>query len=180
MRWLQRPDGQRNLSPEIAEDFDALADARTGKRTLRTHEVQAHPVSTSLPGRWSCCVSEWAGMCRLCRAYQWFRRGITIYGWGSLIQCHRWPFIGTAPYDQITAPAGAVFLGAHRANYPGNRSWAKSRPASPSKARVSLTPTPPALSPKGRGEARPSSLPLGERGQERGKERGFSPFSPRA
>ena len=76
---------------------------------------------------------------------------LRLGNWGSLIQCHRWPSIGTAPYDQITAPAGAVFLGAHRANYPGNRSWAKSRPASPSKARVSLTPTPPALSPKGIG-----------------------------
>ena len=34
---------KRNLFAEIAEGFDALADARAGKRTLRTHEVQAKP-----------------------------------------------------------------------------------------------------------------------------------------
>lgn len=30
---------KRNLFAEIAEGFDALAEERTGKRTLRTHEV---------------------------------------------------------------------------------------------------------------------------------------------
>ena len=31
---------KRNLFAEIAEGFDALAEARAGKRTLRTHEVE--------------------------------------------------------------------------------------------------------------------------------------------
>lgn len=35
---------KRNLFAEIAEGFDALADARTGKRTLRTHKVEMQPV----------------------------------------------------------------------------------------------------------------------------------------
>ena len=34
---------KRNLFAEIAEGFDALADERTGKRTLRTHEVAMKP-----------------------------------------------------------------------------------------------------------------------------------------
>lgn len=34
---------KRNLFAEIAEGFDALSNARAGKRTLRTHEVELHP-----------------------------------------------------------------------------------------------------------------------------------------
>ena len=34
---------KRNLFAEIAEGFDALANARVGKQTLRTHEVEMHP-----------------------------------------------------------------------------------------------------------------------------------------
>ena len=34
---------KRDLFAEIAEGFDALADARVGKRTLRTHEVDLRP-----------------------------------------------------------------------------------------------------------------------------------------
>jgi putative transcriptional regulator len=34
---------KRNLFAEIAEGFDALAAARTGKQTLRTHEVEFNP-----------------------------------------------------------------------------------------------------------------------------------------
>lgn len=34
---------KRNLFAEIAEGFDALTNARTGKQTLRTHEVEIHP-----------------------------------------------------------------------------------------------------------------------------------------
>jgi putative transcriptional regulator len=34
---------KRNLFAEIAEGFDALADERAGKRTLRTHEADAMP-----------------------------------------------------------------------------------------------------------------------------------------
>lgn len=34
---------KRNLFAEIAEGFDALAEARAGKRTLRTHEVEMIP-----------------------------------------------------------------------------------------------------------------------------------------
>lgn len=34
---------KRNLFAEIAEGFEALAEAREGKRTLRTHEVEMQP-----------------------------------------------------------------------------------------------------------------------------------------
>lgn len=34
---------KRNLFAEITEGFEALADERTGKRTLRTHEVAINP-----------------------------------------------------------------------------------------------------------------------------------------
>lgn len=34
---------KRNLFAEIAEGFDALENARTGKHTLRTHEVEINP-----------------------------------------------------------------------------------------------------------------------------------------
>src|SRR3546814_20841119 len=34
---------KRNLFAEIAEGFDALTNARAGKQTLRTHEVELHP-----------------------------------------------------------------------------------------------------------------------------------------
>lgn len=37
---------KRNLFAELIEGFDALAGARTGKRTLRTHEVQLKPEVT--------------------------------------------------------------------------------------------------------------------------------------
>jgi putative transcriptional regulator len=36
---------KRNLFAEIAEGLDALADERTGKRTLRTHEVLVKPAA---------------------------------------------------------------------------------------------------------------------------------------
>ncbi|MFM8330138.1 MAG: helix-turn-helix domain-containing protein [Candidatus Methylumidiphilus sp.] len=35
---------KRNLFEEMGEGFDALAEERHGKRTLRTHEVDAKPV----------------------------------------------------------------------------------------------------------------------------------------
>lgn len=35
---------KRNLFAEIAEGFDALAEERTGKRTLRTHKLEEQPV----------------------------------------------------------------------------------------------------------------------------------------
>ncbi len=35
---------KRNLFAEIAEGFDALANERAGKRTLRTHKMVAQPV----------------------------------------------------------------------------------------------------------------------------------------
>lgn len=34
---------RRNLFAEIVEGFDALTDARVGKQTLRTHEVEINP-----------------------------------------------------------------------------------------------------------------------------------------
>lgn len=36
---------KRNLFAELSEGFDALADARAGKQTLRTHEVQVQPAA---------------------------------------------------------------------------------------------------------------------------------------
>lgn len=41
---------KRNLFAEIVEGFDALAEARTGKRTLRTHEVKALPTPNITAG----------------------------------------------------------------------------------------------------------------------------------
>ena len=35
---------KRNLFAELAEGFEALADERAGKRTLRTHKLEAQPV----------------------------------------------------------------------------------------------------------------------------------------
>lgn len=35
---------KRNLFAEIAEGFDALADERKGKTTLRTYEIESKPV----------------------------------------------------------------------------------------------------------------------------------------
>ena len=34
---------KRNLFAELAEGFDALAEERAGKRTLRTHVIEAQP-----------------------------------------------------------------------------------------------------------------------------------------
>jgi putative transcriptional regulator len=34
---------KRNLFAELQEGFEALAEAREGKRTLRTHEVESNP-----------------------------------------------------------------------------------------------------------------------------------------
>jgi putative transcriptional regulator len=34
----------RNLFAELVEGFDALSNARAGKQTLRTHEVETNPV----------------------------------------------------------------------------------------------------------------------------------------
>ena len=36
---------KRNLFEEIAEGFDALADERAGKQTLRTHKVEIQPLA---------------------------------------------------------------------------------------------------------------------------------------
>ncbi len=35
---------KRNLFAELVEGFDALAEERTGKRTLRTHKLEAQAV----------------------------------------------------------------------------------------------------------------------------------------
>lgn len=37
---------KRDLFAELSEGFDALASARAGKRTLRTHEVELKPEVT--------------------------------------------------------------------------------------------------------------------------------------
>ncbi len=37
---------KRNLFAELSEGFDALAEERAGKRTLRTHEIEAKPQAT--------------------------------------------------------------------------------------------------------------------------------------
>lgn len=43
---------KRNLFAEIAEGFDALADERAGKQTLRTHKVEARPSPELRPRNW--------------------------------------------------------------------------------------------------------------------------------
>lgn len=40
---------KRNLFAELAEGFDALAEERTGKRTLRTHAVEMKPAAEVTP-----------------------------------------------------------------------------------------------------------------------------------
>lgn len=40
---------KRNLFEELAEGFEALAEERTGMRTLRTHEVEARPAPEVTP-----------------------------------------------------------------------------------------------------------------------------------
>lgn len=40
---------KRDLFDELSEGFDALADRRAGKRTLRTHSVKTRPVPTITP-----------------------------------------------------------------------------------------------------------------------------------
>ncbi|MDP2824373.1 MAG: hypothetical protein Q8O52_17045 [Sulfuritalea sp.] len=40
---------KRNLFAEIAEGFEALADQRAGKRTMRTHEVDLKPAPDVTP-----------------------------------------------------------------------------------------------------------------------------------
>jgi putative transcriptional regulator len=40
---------KRNIFAEIEEGFDALADQRKGKRTLRTHKVEENPVPEISP-----------------------------------------------------------------------------------------------------------------------------------
>lgn len=40
---------KRNLFSELAEGFDALAQERDGKRTLRTHAVEAKPAPEVTP-----------------------------------------------------------------------------------------------------------------------------------
>ncbi|MBI5547241.1 MAG: transcriptional regulator [Deltaproteobacteria bacterium] len=41
---------RRNLFAEISDGFAALREAREGKRTLRTHEVESKPVPEVTPG----------------------------------------------------------------------------------------------------------------------------------
>lgn len=40
---------KRNLFAELAEGFEALAEERSGKRTLRTHAVEARPAPEVTP-----------------------------------------------------------------------------------------------------------------------------------
>lgn len=41
--------GKRDLFTELSEGMDALADARRGKRTLRTHSIEFKPAPTVTP-----------------------------------------------------------------------------------------------------------------------------------
>ena len=41
--------GKRDLFAELSEGMDALADARRGKRTLRTHSMEFKPAPTITP-----------------------------------------------------------------------------------------------------------------------------------
>jgi putative transcriptional regulator len=40
---------KRNLFDELSDGFDALAQAREGKRTLRSHEIESKPVASVSP-----------------------------------------------------------------------------------------------------------------------------------
>ena len=44
-----KPAGKRNLFAELGEGMTALADARQGKRTLRTHAVEYKPAPKVTP-----------------------------------------------------------------------------------------------------------------------------------
>ena len=44
-----KPAGKRNLFAELGEGMTALADARQGKRTLRTHAVEYKPAPKMTP-----------------------------------------------------------------------------------------------------------------------------------
>ena len=50
-RAVERPSKsvKRNLFAELSEGMDALADARQGKRTLRTHSMEFKPAPTLTP-----------------------------------------------------------------------------------------------------------------------------------
>jgi len=45
----RKPRAKRDLFAELSEGMDALADARLGKRTLRTHSVEFKPAPTVTP-----------------------------------------------------------------------------------------------------------------------------------
>lgn len=45
----EKPGAKRSLFAELTEGMDALADARTGKRTLRTHSMEFKPAPTLTP-----------------------------------------------------------------------------------------------------------------------------------
>ena len=51
---------KRNLFAEITEGFDALAEERAGKRTLRTHAVETLPAPDVSAGNCSPCASACA------------------------------------------------------------------------------------------------------------------------
>ena len=45
----RKRNGKRDLFTELTEGMDALADARTGKRMLRTHSGKFNPLASRLP-----------------------------------------------------------------------------------------------------------------------------------
>ena len=46
---IRKDRGKRDLFAELTEGMDALADARSGKRTLRTHSVEFKPAPSLTP-----------------------------------------------------------------------------------------------------------------------------------
>ena len=46
---IRKRSAKRELFAELSEGFEALADARQGKRTLRTHSVEFRPAPTISP-----------------------------------------------------------------------------------------------------------------------------------
>jgi len=48
IKATRKRSAKRDLFAELCEGMDALADARQGKRTLRTHSMESKPAPTEL------------------------------------------------------------------------------------------------------------------------------------
>ncbi len=50
---------RRELFAELSEGMAALAEARQGKRTLRTHAIEHKPAPTVVTRAWVACLQPW-------------------------------------------------------------------------------------------------------------------------